>query len=285
MKRLFSITLLVVVLQLSFSCRAISSFLREDEVVAEVGHDKLYRSELDLLIPRGTSPEDSAALALRYINTWATDLVFQKIAQEQLSKSEKDVTRELEDYRKSLLKYRYEQLYINERLDTAVTEDEIHAYYEAHQDKFILSRPIVKARYLCIPADSPSLVPIRKKMTSSEVSDLYEADSLAYSSALKFTTWGGEWIDVAILAREFGADHESLMASMRNGWIERDDTTGQKRLAFVPEVLKTGKMAPLEYSQERIKDMIISARKQALVSGLERDLLNDARESGQFVIF
>ena len=43
-------------------------------------------------------------------------------------------------------------------------------------------------------------------------------------------------------------------------------------------------MTPIEYSTPFIKDMIISARKQSLVTSLERDLLEDARVNGQFVI-
>ena len=104
------ITAILIVLPALSSCRAISSFLKGGEVIAEVGGEKLYRSELDAVIPKGISPEDSTYLAKQYINTWATELVYLGIAEEQLSKSEKDVSKELEDYRRSLLKYRYEQL-------------------------------------------------------------------------------------------------------------------------------------------------------------------------------
>lgn len=253
-------------------------------MVAEVGGEKLYRSDLDKVIPRGLPADDSTFLAKQYINTWATDLVFLGIAEEQLSKSEKDVTKELEDYRKSLLKYRYEQLYVNERLDTSVTDEMVEEYYNAHQDKFVLSRPLVKARFLSISADSPAKDQIRKRMISSDVEDLVEADSLAYSSALKFTTWSDNWIDVTALAREFPMDYTVMLAQMKNRWIEQTDTLGVARLAYIPEMMQKGQIAPLEYSAQAIRDIIISARKQALISTLEQDLLNDARENGKFVI-
>ena len=76
--------------------------------MAEVSGEKLYRSDLDAVIPKGISQEDSTYLAKQYINTWASEMVYLGIAEQQLSKTEKDVTKELEDYRKSLLKYRYE---------------------------------------------------------------------------------------------------------------------------------------------------------------------------------
>lgn len=284
-KELYIIAAILIVLPALSSCRAISSFLRGGEVIAAVGGEKLYRTDLDKVIPKGLSKEDSTYLAKQYINTWAGDLVFLSIAEEQLSKSEKDVTRELEDYRKSLLKYRYEQLYVNERLDTSVTDEKVEEYYNAHQDKFVLSRPLVKARFLSISEESPAREQIRKRMSSDEVPDLLEADSLAYSSAHKFTTWADQWIDVTVLAREFPMDYETMLSCMRNKWIEQVDTLGIARIAYVQDMMKKGEVAPLEYSAPTIRDIIISARKQALISTLERDLLNDARENGNFVIY
>ena len=278
------ITAILIVLPALSSCRAISSFLKGGEVIAEVGGEKLYRSELDAVIPKGISPEDSTYLAKQYINTWATELVYLGIAEEQLSKSEKDVSKELEDYRRSLLKYRYEQLYVNERLDTAVSDDLVEEYYNAHQEKFVLSRPLVKARFLSISDDSPAKDRIRKRMSSTEVEDLIEADSLAYSSAYKFTTWSDKWVDAAVLAREFPMDYETMLGQVRNKWVENVDTLGVARMAYIQEIMKKGEVAPIEYSTPAIKDIIISSRKQALISTLEQDLLNDARENGQFVI-
>jgi hypothetical protein len=276
---------ILIVLPAVSSCRAISSFLRGGEAVAAVGAEKLYRSDLDKVIPDGLSADDSTFLAKQYINAWAADLVFLTMAEEQLSKSEKDVTRELEDYRKSLLKYRYEQLYVNERLDTSVTDEMVEEYYNAHQDKFVLSRPLVKARFLSIPDDSPAKEQIRKRMSSEDITDLVEADSLAYSSAHKFMTWSDQWVDVTVLAREFPMDYETMLGQMRNRWIDQVDTLGVARLAFVYDIMKKGEIAPLEYSAPAIKDIIISSRKQALTTSLEQDLLNDARENGQFVIY
>ena len=282
---IYIIASILIVLPALSSCRAISSFLRGGEVVAEVSGEKLYRSDLDAVIPKGISQEDSTYLAKQYINTWASEMVYLGIAEQQLSKTEKDVTKELEDYRKSLLKYRYEQLYVNERLDTAVSDDLVEEYYNAHQEKFVLGRPLVKARFLSISDESPAKDQIRKRMSSGDVEDLIEADSLAYSSALKFTTWSDEWVDVTVLAREFQLDYETLLGQVKNKWIEKVDTLGVARLAYIPEIIRKGEVAPLEYSAPAIKDIIISSRKQTLISTLEQDLLKDARENGQFVIY
>lgn len=267
------------------SCRAISSLLYDDEVVAEVGRHYLYRSEVASLIPDGTSEEDSLRLALQYVNSWATDLIFLDVAEAQLTKDELDVSEELEEYRRSLLKYRYEQRYINERLDTMVADSQIDDYYLEHVENFVLEVPVVKARFLRISADSPNLGVIRKKMSSSLIGDLEAADSLSYFSAVKYTDYNGGWTDMVSLSREFGTDYAELLSLMRNGFIEKEDEYGKMNVAYIADFIPAGETAPLEYCRPRIRNIIISVRKQKLISDLEQDLLTDARDKGKYKVF
>ena len=266
------------------SCKTISDFLDKGEIVARVGEDRLMMEELQKVIPNGISSADSITFARQYINSWALDQVFLDVAERQLSPAELDVSKELEAYRRSLLKYRYEQLYVNQRLDTLVSDDQIQDFYERHQERFVLQRPVVKARFMSISAKSPMLKMIRKKMSSAQAAEVMEADSLAYSAAFRFTTWDDAWIDAATLAKEFGVEAASVISSVKKGWLERTDTTGVMNVAYISEIVPAGKVAPKEYSTSLIKDMIISARKQELIVTLEQDLLKDARESGNFEI-
>ena len=285
MKRVLHIVaILGIVLPMFTSCKAISEFFEKGEAVARVGDSKLMMEDLQKVIPNGISEEDSIILARQYINSWALDLVFMDVAESQLSSAELDVSKEVEAYRRALLKYRYEQLYINQRLDTLVSDDQIQEFYERNQDRFILPRPVLKARFMSISSQSPMLNVIKQKMSSNEISDVMMADSLAYSAAYKFVTWDDAWIDAITLAREFGVESASVMSSLKKGWIERTDSTGMMSVAYISEMVSAGKLAPHEYSIPLIKDMIISARKQVLISTLEQDLLNDARESGKFEI-
>ena len=175
--------LLCSILVLLVSCDAVRNFVHDGDVVARVGQHKLFLSDLQDYIPNGIAPEDSARLADQYIRSWAAEQLYLDMASEQLSKSEKDVSKELEAYKNSLLRYRYEQRYVNERLDTTVTRTEIEDYYDAHNDLFVLDIPILKARFLDIMEDSPNYETIRRRMSSNKYEDIAEADSLAYSSA------------------------------------------------------------------------------------------------------
>ena len=267
-------------------CRFVSGLIHDDEVVAELGKDRLYRSQLEAYVPKGVSPEDSASIASQYINMWAKEILFVKVAQERLSKSESDVSKELEDYRKSLLKFRYEQHYIEDRLDTAVTHSEIEDYYESHKEIFALDVPIVKARFVDIMPDSPNCKEIRKRMSSSEYEDLAKADSLSKISAIRYEDRSEEWVSMVVYARNFGLDYGTVLSKLRgDGFIEVLDDKGDLRLGYVVKMLKPGTVAPVDYCEQRVRDIIISNRKRDLLSTLEQDLLNDALAREELIIY
>lgn len=276
------ILILAALLLLSPSCRTISSLVHEGDVVAKAGKHKLYSPELDAHIPNGLSPEDSAKMAERYIRTWASDMLFMDEAEENMSKQDLDVSKELEDYRRSLIKYRYEQNYVNKMLDTSITSTEIKAYFDSHVDNFNLQRPIVKAVFISIPEGSPNIETIRKKISSDKDEDMSEVDSLTFASAIKTTDFDGKWVDVTLLAREFGTDWQTLQSKSKDGVVEIPDGNGNVDIAYIKSLMPAGETGPVEYYSEQIRDIILSRRKSELLSSLERELLENAGKNGKF---
>ncbi|MBR1574992.1 MAG: hypothetical protein IJ654_00935 [Bacteroidales bacterium] len=277
---------LLAALTLLSACGWVSDLIHDDEVVARLGKHKLYRSELAGFIPHDATPEDSARLAGQYINTWAKELLFLDLAGTRLSKSESDVTKELEDYRRSLLRFRYEQQYINERLDTVVSPAEIEEFYQTHQDLFALQVPIVKARFLDIMKESPALDLIKKKMASDAAEDLAEADSLAYTSAIRYEDRSDVWLDMPVYAKFFGYDYGTVLSKLRSdGYIILEEEQGDIKIGYVCQMRKPGTTAPPEYCEARIREIILSNRKHALLSSLEQDLLKDALDQDKLIIY
>ena len=56
-------------------------------------------------------------------------------------------------------------------------------------------------------------------------------------------------------------------------------------VAFIVDYRRAGEIAPVEYCEDRIKDIIISGRKHELLAGLERDLIEDAKVKENFEIY
>lgn len=269
------------------SCEFISNLIHDDQLVARLGKNKLYLSQLESYIPSGLSEEDSTNLAMQYINMWATELLYADIAEDQLTKEEMDVTEELEDYKRSLLKYRYEQRYINDRLDTVVNNAQVKNYYENHQELFITDVPIVKARFLDIMQESPNLEVMKAKMSSDSYRDLEEADSLAYSSALRYEDMSEKWVDAVTFAHNFGYDYAYVLSqwNRNTGFIEILGEKGDMKIGYICDYQGSGTLAPIEYCDSRIRDIILSSRKQDLLSNLDKELLENALGKRNLVIY
>jgi len=279
------LTLFVFLALLLPSCKTITSIMHDGEVVARVGEHKLYLSDIENILPDFVSPEDSASFAQSYINSWAAELLYADLASAQLSAEELDVTEQMEDYRRSLLKYRYEQHYISDRLDTLVTENQIKNWYESHKDACQLEGPIVKARFVCVKADSKDKDKLLKLMSSEKYDVVVEADTLAATAALKYFDSSDTWMDAATLAREFGMDWRSMFALRNGDWIKYEpENRGELLAAYITDVKMSGD-APIEYCGSRIREFILSSRKHALISGLEQDLLKDALDNHKLVIY
>lgn len=277
--------LLLLVLAGLTSCRLVSSFLHDGSEVARVGSETLYLSDVEAVIPNGIPAEDSTRLADRFVQSWVRDRLFVQVAEKELSKGERDVSRELEAYRRSLLRYRYEQAYVNQRLDTAISGAQFEAYYKAHLDRFTLQETIVRARFMNISQDSPILPVIRRKMSSGKEEDLVEADSLAYGAAMRYTDYDNAWIPASVLSREFGMEPQALLSALKDGLIERTDEMGGVNFAYVYERMKAGETAPLEYCIPQIRDIILSGRKKDLLATLEKQLLQQASDRGEYKIY
>lgn len=257
------------------ACSQISSLLHDGQVVATVGEHKLYAEELAGFIPSEISSQDSLRMAESYIEAWTRDMKFIDLAEKELSKEEKDVSRELEEYKRSLLRYRYEQKYINQRLDTAITDTQIEEYYKAHLEMFRLGTTLVKARYAVISSKSTHLAALKKLMSAEdeESGDMAVSDSLAYAYASKFTDFGGRWTDIKVLASEMDTEPVKILSGIRQGFVQVTDEDKNLRIAYISGISKAGEAAPLEYCSTRIRDIILSNRKQALLAALEQELM------------
>ena len=76
------------------------------------------------------------------------------------------------------------------------------------------------------------------------------------------------------------------MLSRRSGqFIEMPDGEDNVSIAFIVDYRKAGEIAPVDYCQDRIRDIIISGRKHELLTGLEQDLIEDAKVKENFEIY
>lgn len=269
---LFSFTLLLFTLN---SCKYLE-FRSGDNVVAQVGSQYLYEEDTRNLIPPGTSYNDSLAMLKQYVNSWALKYLLLEKAQAELSKTDKDVETELEEYRNSLISYRYEKQYLETRLDTVVTEREAREYYMNNSENLLLNNSVVKGRVIKISSGSPNLERIRSLYQANSLEEIDELERLCYSSADRYNNFENNWVDLISVARELPIDlywcENEIKTSNR---IETKDSL-YNYFAFFSEKIGPEKTPPFEFYLPKIKEIIIGKRKQNLIKELEKELIREA---------
>ena len=107
-----------------------------DEVVVRVYNDVMLRSDLAAKMPYGQSDADSTRLADQIIKNWINTKTVLNFAERNLSDSQKDFSKQLQEYRNSLVVYAYERELINQKLDTVISDREMRTYYEGNIENF-----------------------------------------------------------------------------------------------------------------------------------------------------
>lgn len=265
------------------SCRLYDRLFKGD-AVARVGKDVLYRSDVENLNIKGFSPEDSARMVERYIQSWAKDRLLLEMAESRLSKADRDVEAQLEEYRQQLLVYRYEQQYVEQRLDTVVTEAEYRMFYDANPQSFETHVPLMRGVYIKISDNSPNLNPIKSLYRTRVEEDMDRLGQLCYTSADKYYIFD-DWVSLEVVAEEAGMELQEVTGILDDRSYMERSRMGYTYLVSVSDYVPAGSLAPYGYCRPRIRDVILSRRKQELITSLERNLLNDAIGSDKLIIY
>lgn len=273
-----TVSLILLSVVLLSSCKYFG-FIKDDEKVAQLNGKSVYQSDIKALIPPGTAAEDSLAMIEQYVTSWALKNLVASKAEKELSKEEKDVRQEIEEYRNSLLVFRYEQKYIQANLDTNISDNECMEYYKNNSDNFNRSSSVVKARVIKISKNSPNNAIVKKLYNSPYTEDIEELQRISYNSADRYNNFNNEWTDMENVAREVPIDlQECERAAWSKSCIETSDSLYNYFVYFAQKIAPNT-VAPFEYHKPRIKEIILSKRKQALLAKLEESLIKEAIEN------
>jgi len=257
----------------------------KEKPVAKVIDKYLYLDEIKYIIPNNSSKEDSLLLARSYINQWITKQLLLHNAELNLTEKEKDITKLINDYRTSLLIYRYKQKLLAQKLKITIEDKDLEKYYNKYKFNFTLNHNIVKALYIKLPKNAPGLVRLKKLYKSENTNDLEELEDYCILNATKFDNFNEEWIPAETLLSRLPIkinNKEKYLKKVTH--IEEED---EEYIYFVKikEYKLRNSIAPLDYVRVDIKGILKNKRKIEFESQLEKELNQDAKDKNLFIIY
>ena len=167
--------------------------------LAKAGGATLDEQELGRALPAGLTGDDSVAFAELYVRKWIGKQLKLSEAEQLFSASADDIEAKVEAYRQSLLIRKLDQFYVDERIDTTFTEEDIAAYYNAHKAEFKLDRPLVKGRIVRFPVNHRQSFKLRELVKASSTDRLQDLADICAKNDFElkeFAEWT-PWSDFA----------------------------------------------------------------------------------------
>ncbi len=253
------------------------------EPVARVYNNYLYRDELAGILPANASSADSTKIAHSYIEKWVRNQLLLRLAEANLPEEEKNLEKQIANYRASLLIYKYQQYLLGQKLDSLVTMREIEEYYEIHGRTILLDKPAIKGVFLKVPADAPGQGQLIEMFTGSgNIEDLESYGNRYASRSLIFTE---TWMYADELLQHFPAGSAAQTNALRGpGQVTASDENFYYFLGVI-DFVPRGSQMPLSIAARKIKNIIINRRKNQFLNELEKSLLNEGLEKNAIQYF
>lgn len=275
-------TLLFIVL-LGFSCQ--QGMIDEHKTpVARVQDKYLYKEDLKDIIPKGLNMEDSINRARNYIDMWVKKQALIKTTEMNLNEEQKDVSKELENYRQTLLISRYKQLFMEQNLDTVITDKQIEDYYNRYPELFKITQPAVIALYIKIIRTAPNLDMVKRLFRSSRERDIQELENYCEENAENYDNFNNEWVYFKDLIVDIPIRIDNQQKFLKsNKYIDIEDSSYRYFVNIKNYRLKNA-IAPIKFVKGQIQVGILNERKEKLFRNLENNIYNNMLDNNNIEI-
>ena len=266
------------------SCNMLNTDEKQD-ALARVNEKYLYKSEIYKLIPSNLSKQDSALFVQNYINSWIRQNLLLATAEKNLPEEEKNFQSLIEQYRSSLLIFAYEKELVRQKLDTAVSDEQIENYYKENQSQFELKYNIIKVLYVKVPLKTPDILKLKKYLMSDDEDDRLKLEEYCHKYALNYFLDYESWLVFDDFLKEVPIttyDQENYLKNHR--FVEIQDSVSQYFVNIKGFQIKES-ISPLNFEKENIKSLILNQRKLELIENMGKQVFEDANKKGDFEIY
>src|SRR5665648_144224 len=264
---------------------ACNLFVNTGEPLVKVGDRVLTMKELSGNIPDYLDATDSALWADDYIKKWIHRELLLLKAEQSLDDTMKDVSTELEEYRSSLLVYRYKKELMKEKMDTTVNESDIQEYFKEHRESFILNRNIVKAVYIKVPIEVSSPEHIKDLCAVGDPEKEAKLNEYCMSYAKAYDRFNDQWVTADLVLKNTPVEITDQNKFLQtNRFIESSDMN-YYYIVCIRDYRKEVTVSPIEYVQNDIRNLILSKQKIEFLKQLEKDIYKEGINNNKVKLF
>ena len=261
-----SVCILLLILA---SCGSADSETK-DQLLARVHQKELFLSELAGMFPNDATTEDSTLIIRGFVNRWTKNAALEWEAERNLP-PDMNIDRLVRDYRASLVSSHYEELLVEARLDSTVTQRELEAYYADNKQRYLLERPIVRCFFIRLPYPIEGEETLQNYWNNGNITDTAALEAYCARAAEVSLLSAEDWYSLDDIAEQLPAG--TLTAANIRAKQEFSLREGSYRYYFrLLEVKPRLEVAPLSYVKDQARSMIIQNRKMGVVQQAREEI-------------
>jgi hypothetical protein len=195
------------------------------------------------------------------------------------------VNKEVEEYKNSLLIYRYKNQLVKEKMDTTVSESSLQQYYNEHRDNFILNRNIVKAIYIKIPVQVSNPDNIKDLCISENKEKQEKLTSYCMSYAKAYDRFSDQWVAADLVLKNLPGEIKDQQQFLeRNRYVESTDMN-YYYIVSIRDYRLSGQVSPVDYVKNDIRNLMLSKQKIDFLKQIEKDIYREGTNSNKVKLY
>ncbi|MFC6876699.1 hypothetical protein ACFQZF_06720 [Flavobacterium myungsuense] len=254
--------------------------------IARVKDSYLYKEELNNLVPKGTSKQDSLQIVRSFIDRWASQKLLINAAELNIDSEDKAAFDELiKQYKIDLYTKAYIEKVVKKTLDTIISEQDLEAYYKNNKENFKTNGTLVRLRYINLSKDNPKFESIKSKFLDFKKSDKKFWDTYALQCK-SFALNDSMWVDLSSVYDKLPFinpdNRDQYIASGKT--IQHSDSL-DVYLVKIRQIIDKNQIAPFDYLKPTLKEVILNKRKLELIKKFEKEITDDAIKDKDYEIY
>jgi hypothetical protein len=252
--------------------------------LAKVNDQSIYLYEALEGMPSGLSAKDSVVYVKQYIKTRIKDLLMYEKAQKNIPQGN-EIDELVENYRRSLLIYEYQQQVLNDKMQAEISETEMQVFYENNHDRFVAEHNLIKGLFIKVPKASPDLAQLKKWYKKPSTEAFQKIETFCVQNGGQFEYFCDKWIifdDILDnIPHDIGRPSDFLRTHSTLDVSEGDYCY----LLYVEKYVLAGTTAPFEFVKEDVRNIMINTRKTDYIHRFETNLLKEAEKKGDITYY
>ena len=265
------------------SCNEEAPPSKDDVLLAEAYNKTLYLSDMEGMIPEGMTSEDSSLIINSFRERWLRDAVMMHEAERNIPQ-DLNLDKLVRDYRASLVRLNYEQVLVEELLDSTVTQLELNEFYEKNKEQYQLETPIMRCRFIKIDRTNEELNQLQQWWNNGSEEDMQKVKVFCQNNAAVQQLQDSTWYKIDDIAAYMPPGSLTVdNVGNRRDFIQRESDFVY--FFKVLELVSKKEIAPLTYIEDQARKVILHRRKSKVLDDMKQKMYEEALRKKQVKTF